>query len=104
MYEIEGMYINKLRNINSFSTHSNTSFIGRFDFTPTCQSRPLSNFSSYFELTYPIYPPNFYQLYLNKNILVGEQNTSIIFENYNHRIDTTCSRTSSPRRMCTAGI
>jgi len=54
MYEIEGMYINKLRNMNSFSSHSNASSTAeRFDTqstdfsNPTYQSRPPSSLSSY---------------------------------------------------------
>lgn len=78
MYEIEGMYINKLRNVNSFSTHSNTSSTSteRFDpqfttiLTPTHQ-RPPSSFSSYSESTCPTYPPNF---------------THMTSENYSQRI------------------
>lgn len=94
MYEIEGMYINKLRNMNSFSPHSNVSSTAvRFDTpstdfsNPTYQSRPPSSLSSYSEMTYPTYPQNFYQQYLSKNIIVGKQNTPITSENYDHRIN-----------------
>lgn len=69
MYEIEGMYINKLRNMNS-SPHSNVSSTAvRFDTpstdfsNPTYQSKPPSSLSSYSEMTYPTYPQNFYQQY-----------------------------------------
>jgi len=94
MYEIEGMYIKKLRNMNYFSSHSNASSTAeRFDTpstdysNPTYQSRPSSSLSSYSEMTYPTYPQNLYQPYLSKNIIVGKQNTPITSENYDHRIN-----------------
>lgn len=64
MYEIEGLYFNKLRNANSFSVHSNSSSTGIIDpplttfSTPTYQSRPPSSFSLYSESTCSTYPPN----------------------------------------------
>ncbi|VVC41784.1 Hypothetical protein CINCED_3A019554 [Cinara cedri] len=79
LYEIQGVYINKLCNANSFSTHSNASSTEQSD--PTHQIKPPSNVSSHSESTCPIYQPND-QLHLNKNILVDKQNTSIKFENY----------------------
>lgn len=94
MYEIKGMYIKKLRNMNSFSSHSNASSTAeRFDTpstdysNPTYQSRPPSSLSSYSEMTYSTYPQNLYQPYLSKNITVGKQNTPITSENYDYRIN-----------------
>ncbi|VVC30674.1 Hypothetical protein CINCED_3A005888, partial [Cinara cedri] len=90
-YEIEGIYINKLRKINSFSTHSITSSTEKFDppfttySTPTYQSRPPSNLSAYSESICPTNSSNFDQSHLNKNILNDKQKTHIKSENYNHR-------------------
>lgn len=86
MYDIDGMFIKKLRRVNPNSTYSYTSSIDTSDpplttfliptyqcrpsFNLSLQNRPRYNFSSYSKPTYQAHPPNIDQQHLNKNILV----------------------------------